>query len=109
VGTGIPFGRHAPVAAWLHWVLFIITGYVDRVGGMRFTPHLSDAALAHPAPPMGSVQPGPASRPELAGLLGQRRAGAIVDEIEGGELRALIVAGGNPLSAFPIPIACALH
>jgi anaerobic selenocysteine-containing dehydrogenase len=102
-GTGMTFGRHGIVAAWLCWALLIVTGSVDRPGGMRFTENMSDAALASPAPPEGLVGTGPASRPELKSVFGERPSAAIVDEIEALELRGLFVGGGNPLTAFPNP------
>ena len=44
-----------------------------------------------------------ASRPELPRVLGQVPAVALADEIEAGNIRALVVTGGNPLTAFPQP------
>src|SRR5947208_11984822 len=44
-----------------------------------------------------------ASRPELPRVVGQLPAVALADEIEAGNIRALIVTGGNPLTAFPQP------
>ena len=52
-----------------------------------------------PYPP--AVAPGPPSRPELRPVLGQYPCVAMVDEIEAGNLRALVVGGGNPLHALP--------
>jgi anaerobic selenocysteine-containing dehydrogenase len=53
----------------------------------------------------GSAADLPASkrRPELPRVLGQVPAVALVDEIEAGNIRALFVTGGNPLTAFPQP------
>jgi len=52
-----------------------------------------------------------ASRPELPRVLGQIPAVALVDEIEAGNIRALFITGGNPLTAFPQParLAAALE
>jgi hypothetical protein len=44
-----------------------------------------------------------ASRPELPRVVGQLSAVSLVDEIEAGNIRALFVTGGNPLTAFPQP------
>lgn len=46
---------------------------------------------------------GPASRPELPRVAGQQPAVALADEITTGRVRALIITGGNPLTAFPEP------
>lgn len=106
-GTGVTFGRHALVTEWLRWALLVVTGSLDRPGGMWCNPGW---VVAHerrerwdPAPPGGRVEPGPPSRPDLPRLFGQNPCAALVDEIESGRLRALFVAGGSPLTAFPDP------
>jgi anaerobic selenocysteine-containing dehydrogenase len=106
-GTGVTFGRHALVTEWLRWVLLIVTGSLDRPGGMWFNPGwmaaLEQRERWDHVPPEGSVAPGPRSRPDLPRLFGQSPCAALVDEIEAGNLRALLVAGGSPLTAFPDP------
>jgi anaerobic selenocysteine-containing dehydrogenase len=109
-GTGVTMSRDGVVAEWLRWVLLIVTGSVDREGGMRCNQgwlfpldertwperDASDEGTTHP-------EPGPASRPELRRWLGQYPCVALADEIERGPLRVLVVAGGNPLTALPDP------
>ncbi|HEV7761532.1 MAG TPA: molybdopterin dinucleotide binding domain-containing protein [Acidimicrobiales bacterium] len=106
-GTGVTFGRHALVTEWLRWVLLIVTGSLDRPGGMWFNPGwmaaLEQRAQWDHVPPEGTLEPGPASRPDLPRLFGQSPCAALVDEIEAGNLRGLLVAGGSPLTAFPDP------
>lgn len=102
-GTGVAFGRHGLVTEWLKWALLIITGSLDRPRGMQFPVRMPYSAFTAPAPPDGSYQPGPPSRPELSGLFGERPSAAIVDEIESGGLRGLVVGGGSPVTAFPNP------
>lgn len=106
-GTGIMLGRQGLVAEWLRWVLLIVTGSLDRPGGMWFNPGWLDPMeqrSAWPeAPAEGWVAPGPRSRPELKRLLGQNPCVALADEIEAGNIRALIVSGSSPLTAFPDP------
>ena len=106
-GTGITFGEHALLTEWLRWVLLIVTGSLDRRGGMWFNPGWMyplerQAQWAH-SPPEGLLGPGPKSRPDLPSVFGQRPAIAIVDEIEAGNLKALLVCGSSPLTAFPDP------
>ncbi len=48
-------------------------------------------------------EPGPPSRPELPRWIGEYACAALADEIEAGNVRALIVVGGNPMRAFPEP------
>lgn len=106
-GTGIAFGRLGVVTEWLRWALLIITGSLDRPGGMRFntgdTFALEKVNWSGHAPPEGGTEPGPASRPDLHGWLGEYPCVALVDEIEAGNVRGLFVAGGSPLTAFPDP------
>jgi anaerobic selenocysteine-containing dehydrogenase len=103
-GTGMNFQRNANVSMWLAWMLAAITGSLDRPGGMWFNPgFLTRRDLDTWAPTDGSPEPGPASRPELPGRYGELPCAAIVDEIEAGNLRSLVVLGGNPLIAWPQP------
>ena len=104
-GTGVMMSAHGLVAEWLRWVLLIVTGSLDRGGAMRFNDGMLFPlegrlrAPAEPPPP----PPGPRSRPELSGWAGQYPCVAMADEIRAGHLRALVVAGGSPLTAFPDP------
>jgi anaerobic selenocysteine-containing dehydrogenase len=103
-GTGVSMSESANVTVWLVWALNIITGSQDRPGGTWFNPggvrqmekrewSQSDALPA----------PGPRSRPELCSRLGQYPAASIVDEIDAGYVRALIVHGANLVTALPNP------
>ena len=102
-GTGTTMSRAANLTEWLLWVLHIVTGSFDRPGGMWFNPGF----LRRPRPPAPGRRPvtspadGPASRPELPDWLGEFPCAALCDEIEAGNLRALVVFGGNPLRSFP--------
>jgi anaerobic selenocysteine-containing dehydrogenase len=101
-GTGVTMSRDGVVAEWLRWVLLILTGSLDREGGMRF----HDGILGKPY--VGTIEarpprPGPASRPELSRVAGQMPSVALADEIDAGHVRVLVVAGGNPMTAFPEP------
>ncbi len=104
-GTGISFSPDAVVTYWLIWVVSILTGSLDRKGGMRFLPGNS-SMMDGPqweghAPEGGSTGPGPASRPELGEIFTERPSVAMVDEIEAGNVRALIVVGADPIGAAP--------
>jgi anaerobic selenocysteine-containing dehydrogenase len=106
-GTGVSFAPSGVLAYWLIWATMIITGSLDREGGMRFLAS-GRAALDGPpieghAPEDGAFAAGPASRPDLAGVFGERPSVALADEIEAGEIRALMVLGGNPLASAPDP------
>jgi anaerobic selenocysteine-containing dehydrogenase len=100
-GTGTTMGRDGVLVEWLRWVLLILTGSLDVEGGMRFNRGVVNQLRPPRAIPRSA--PAPASRPDLVRVAGQVPAVAMVDEIEAGRLRVLVVAGGNPLSAFPEP------
>lgn len=107
-GTGITLGADALLCEFLRWALLLATDSLDHEGGMAFNPGVltrfeETGIPGAPAPPEGRIEPGPRSRPELPRLLDQQPCVALVDEIEAGHVRALFVAGSNPLSAFPEP------
>jgi anaerobic selenocysteine-containing dehydrogenase len=100
-GTGVTMSRDGVLAEWLRWVVLIASGSLDRASGMHFhrgliRPLRRRTRRAEPLAP-------PASRPELPRVVGQLPALALADEIEAGHIRALLVTGGNPLTAFPQP------
>jgi anaerobic selenocysteine-containing dehydrogenase len=100
-GTGVTMARDGVLAEWLRWVLLIVSGSLDRTGGMQFHRGVIRPVRkrSRPAP----VLPGAASRPDLPRVVGQLPALALADEIEAGNIRALFITGGNPLTAFPQP------
>jgi anaerobic selenocysteine-containing dehydrogenase len=100
-GTGALMGTDGILVEWLRWVLLIVSGSLDRAGGMR----IPRGALRHlpPPRPARSPFPGPASRPELPRVAHQIPVVALVDEIEAGNVRVLVVTGGNPVAAAPEP------
>ena len=101
-GTGCTMSPHANVTEWLVWCTNIITGSYDQPGGMWFNPgYLRQLDQREWRPTDGEAEPGPASRPELPRRFGEYPCAALVSEIEAGNVRALIVVGGNPIVAFP--------
>jgi anaerobic selenocysteine-containing dehydrogenase len=102
MGTGVRFDRHAMITDWLRWVLLSMTDSLDREGGMRFSPGWKDPLeLRQTSFALIPEGLGPASRPELSRVFDEMPVVAMPDEIKAGNLRALIVHGGNPVSAFP--------
>ncbi len=107
-GTGVTMGRDGLVAELLRWALLALSSSLDTADGMHFHRgtllairrlRSATAADADTAPTA------PAGRPELRHWLGQDPCVALVDEIEAGAVRALVVAGANPITAFPQPDA----
>ncbi len=106
-GTGLGFGPHGILAQWLVWAVLILTGSADREGGMKFHPMSRGDLDAPPmeghAPPEGSHTPGPESRPDLPGFLGEYPAVTLADEIEAGNVKVLVLYGSSPLTSIPQP------
>jgi anaerobic selenocysteine-containing dehydrogenase len=102
-GTGPQMSPCRNISELLTWALCAFTGSLDRRGGLIFNPgyyarHDSETPMEH----VGFVcGPGPKSRPDLRAPLGQYPCAAMSDEIETGNLRALLVVGGNPANALP--------
>jgi len=100
-GTGVMMSTDGVLVEWLRWVLMILNGSLDKPNGMHF--HDGLAPRIRPVRHDGRAHPGPPSRPDLPRVARQMPVVALVDEIEAGNLRALVVCGGNPLSACPEP------
>lgn len=101
-GTGVTMAADANVAEWLLWALQIVTGSLDRPGGTWFNPgYLKQLDVRSFSPSNAEPQEGPDSRPDIPGRWGEIPCAAMTDEIEAGNLRALIVCGGNPVRSFP--------
>jgi anaerobic selenocysteine-containing dehydrogenase len=101
-GTGVTMSAGANVAEWLVWALNIVTHSYDQPGAMWFNPgYLRRLDQRSWSPGTGEPGPGPASRPDLPGRFGEFPCAALADEIEAGNLRALFVVGGNPVTSFP--------
>lgn len=103
-GTGATMAAGANVTEWLRLALLVVTGSLDRPGGMWCNPgFLSrlDTKSLPTSPPEGLVEPGPESRPDLHGQFGELPCAALASEIEAGNVKALFVLGGNVLRSFP--------
>jgi len=103
-GTGVTMSRAGNLAQWLSWALMLITGSLDRKGGAWVHPGAvtrMDTMNIPPAPETGWAFAGPESRPELRSIAGQYPCAAIPDEIAAGNLRAMVVFGGNIEPCLP--------
>lgn len=102
-GTGTTMSPVANLTEWLVWVVHILTGSYDVPGGMWF--HSGFIRQLHtrlrPNATIPAPTPGPRSRPEVSLWSDEFPCSTMLDEIEAGNLRALVVFGGNPVSAFP--------
>ena len=104
-GTGVTMGaQNGNVTAWLTWVLMILTGAMNRPGGVWFHPGFLlpfDTMELPVLPPEAVFGPGPASRPGTQAFLGEWPCAALPDEIGAGNIRALLNFGGSILASFP--------
>jgi anaerobic selenocysteine-containing dehydrogenase len=103
-GTGITMSADANVVQWLAWIVMILTNSMNRPGGVWFHPGFFrqvDAAPLPVLPPETFFSPGPPSRPELPGFLGEWPCAALASEIAAGNIRAVLNLGGGLLTAFP--------
>lgn len=101
-GTGAQMSRDGLLIEWLRWIILILSGSLESPGGMRFIHGVFGPPVA-PSTHEVRSKPGPASRPELPRVIDQVPVVALADEIESGAIRALIVTGGNLLTAAPDP------
>jgi anaerobic selenocysteine-containing dehydrogenase len=101
-GTGVTMSAGANLTQWLAWALMIVTDSMNRPGGVWFHPGFVRPMDAAPLPvitePFG---PGPSSRPELRGLVGDWPCAALPDEINTGNIRAFLNLGGAMIRSFP--------
>src|SRR6266404_1603920 len=101
-GTGVTMSVGANLTQWLAWVLMIITDSMNRPGGVWFHPGFVNRMDAAPLPVMSDILgPGPKSRPELNSILGEYPCAALPDEINAGNIRALLNLGGALIRSFP--------
>lgn len=103
-GTGVSMSRAANVTQWLTWVLMILTGSMNRPGGVWFHPgfvNRLDTFELPIAPPDGRLGPGPGSRPDLHRYLGDYPCAGLPDEIRAGNVAGFVNLGGNMVASFP--------
>lgn len=101
-GTGITMSPGGNAAEWLVWALLTITDSFDHPGGMWFSPgYLARLDRRDTIPTVGPPRPGPPTHPDIAPLMGEWPAAVLPAEIEAGNLHALVVLGGNVVTALP--------
>ncbi|MDT5077799.1 MAG: hypothetical protein QOJ80_2436 [Mycobacterium sp.] len=104
-GTGVTMtADKANATQWLAWVLMILTGSMNRPGGIWFHPGFAyqlEGFELPISPPAGSFGPGPRSRPGTQSFMGEWPCATLVDEIEAGNIRAVLNLGGSLMTSFP--------
>ena len=101
-GTGVSMTSTANITQWFAWVLMILTGAMNRVGGTWFHPGFITQYDSFELPLMENpFTPGPPTMPEVSGLIGDWPCAALPGEIQAGNIRALVNFGGSLLRSFP--------
>ena len=96
-GTGPALARHGVLTHWLTLALNVLTDRIDREGG-RFAPNWPYNL------PMANAAGAPKRKSRVRGIdtvCGQYSLAELADEIQTpgeGQIRALIIGGGNPVS-----------
>lgn len=100
-GTGTSMAPTANLTQWFATALLVVTGSVEREGGVWFNPGFVQNLDRRRVRLDGPAEPGPRSRPELPRWGGEFPAIGMIDEMEAGNLKAVFVLGGNLLAALP--------
>jgi anaerobic selenocysteine-containing dehydrogenase len=101
MATGVNQGRSGSLCFWLLEATNAVTGNLDRVGGTLMGHGLFDMAKEVAKQPMMRTRYDRADG--LPTVSGQQPAGMLADDIESGDVTALIVEASNPLLACSNP------
>jgi anaerobic selenocysteine-containing dehydrogenase len=100
--VGVCHSEFGALAAWLVVVLNAITGNLDRPGGAMFTTPAIDVvrlgALLGQKGSFGRYRSAVRGLPEFGGEL---PVACLAEEIEAGNIRALVTIAGNPVASVP--------
>ena len=104
-GTGVTMtADKANVTQWLAWVVMILTGSMNRRGGFWFHPGFAyqlEGFELPVSPPDGRSVPARAAVPTAQSFMGEWPCAALADEIEAGNIHAVLNLGGSLLTSFP--------
>lgn len=100
-GTGITMSAGCNLTQWFAWVLMVLTGAMNRKGGAWFHPGFLNPYEKFELPVMDAWTPGPKTRPDVLGIIGDWPCAVLPAEIDAGNIRALMNFGGSMLRSFP--------
>ncbi|MEW9856614.1 molybdopterin-containing oxidoreductase family protein [Novosphingobium sp. M1R2S20] len=101
-GTGVTMSEGANVTQWFAWLLNILTGRMNRAGGVWFHPGFITQYDSFELPRMDNpFTPGAPTMPDVNGIIGDWPCAALPGEIEAGNIRALVNLGGSLVRSFP--------
>jgi anaerobic selenocysteine-containing dehydrogenase len=101
-GTGVTMSEGANLTHWFATLLNILTGRMNRKGGVWFHPGFILQYDSFELPLMDNpFTPGAPTMPEVSGIIGDWPCAALPGEIEAGNIRALVNLGGSLVRSFP--------
>ncbi len=100
-GTGVTMSASCNLSQWFAWLLMILTGAMNRPGGTWFHPGFLAPFENLELPVVDPWTPGPPTRPDVQGVIGDWPCAALPDEIEAGNIHGLFNFGGRILRNFP--------
>ena len=101
---GASLGRHSTLVAYLLDALAIVTGNLDRPGGLVFgRPMISDEKIAHQfkLDTFGTFRSRVGGFPEILGTVPIAVLPKEITTPGKGKLRALVISAGNPVTSAP--------
>jgi anaerobic selenocysteine-containing dehydrogenase len=101
-GTGITMSAGCNMTQWFAWLIMILTGAMNQKGGAWFHPGFINQFEKFELPVLDSAfTPGPTTRPDVKGIIGDWPCAVLPNEIEAGNIRAFFNFGGQMLRSFP--------
>ncbi len=106
-GTGIGMGPGANLTAWFCWLIMILTGSTNEVGGAWFHPGFFRPKDKYEGwAPTQTFYPASKTRPDIMGIIGpgggpEWPCATLTPEIEAGNIRGFFNFGGNIIRSFP--------
>ncbi|MDE2404260.1 MAG: molybdopterin-dependent oxidoreductase [Sphingomonadales bacterium] len=101
-GTGVTMSESANVTQWLATALNILTGRMNRPGGVWFHPGFLTRFDSFELPLLDNpFTPGAPTMPQVNGIIGDWPCAALPGEIAAGNIRALVNLGGSIVRSFP--------
>lgn len=101
-GTGITMSAGANLTQFFAWTIMVLTGSMNETGGAWFHPgsiyqfeHIELPIMESP------FTPGPPTRPDAKGIMGEWPCAVLPNEIEAGNIRAFFNFGGHIVRSFP--------
>lgn len=103
-GTGVGMSPGCNLTVWFAWCIMVLTGSMNVKGGLWFHPGSVfpfDRFIEHIPLLDSAFTPGPKTRPDVKGILGEWPCAILPPEIEAGNTRAFFNFGGHILRSFP--------